>query len=127
MIDVDRMMEDAGIGDDAYRRLMRVMVAELEPAVREYASAFVDVLGTARRVWDGAGPTDSVQLLDSKITCWTYLDEKHGNSTTIADPEDRVLRALLCVLEPESDSADMSDGVEWFAAMLNGIDPARET
>jgi hypothetical protein len=42
----------------------------------------------------------------------------------VDDDEDRVLRAVLCVLEPEGDEEMASMSAEWFAAMVNCVDGA---
>jgi hypothetical protein len=56
------------------------------------------------------------QLSPSAI--WTHLNEKNGNSTTIEDDEDHLLRAVLCVLHPEQQDLDLEDTAYFFRYML---------
>jgi hypothetical protein len=64
-----------------------------------------------------AGP-----LEPSRIEGWEYLDSKYGNSTTIADPTDRAVRALICVLHDDQPSDDdLSDTLDFFIEMADGL------
>jgi hypothetical protein len=97
---------------------MTALVELLAPVASELPPVGADTLRVADGYWRRAGghPDD---LRAAKIACWTYLDARHGSSTAIVDREDRLLRALLCVLEPEGDEEAMSTTAEWFARMMN--------
>jgi hypothetical protein len=97
---------------------MTAMVGLLSAVAAELPPVGADTLRVANGYWrQSTGHPDD--LLEAKIACWTYLDAKHGSSTAIVDREDRLLRALLCVLEPEGDEEAMSASAEWFMEMTN--------
>lgn len=58
-----------------------------------------------------------------RIACWQYLDEKNGNSTTIADRTDIAVRALICVLGRDLDT-DCDMTMDFFGSLLGktGLD-----
>jgi len=65
------------------------------------------------------------RLDDHRVAVWQYLDDKNGNSTTVADYEDHFLRALICVLwdDPWAKRSDeLPDTVEWFEHYFRGCD-----
>jgi hypothetical protein len=60
-------------------------------------------------------------LVAARVSCWEYLDAK-GRSTEIKDKEDAAMRAIICVLYAEPDSADFSaETLRWFAEMLDQL------
>jgi hypothetical protein len=106
----------AGEPADKWRALMQAigvlltrsggLPAELQPRLIQINAA-----------WD-ADSADAALLRSAKLECWAYLKAKHGNSTTIADKEDRAVRAMLCLLEPGGDAVAASDTANWAAEML---------
>ena len=82
--------------------------AELQPVVQVLCDA-----------WKSGQPED-VLLATSKAALWAYLERKHGTTITVADSEDRSVRAALCLAEPPG-ITDPQDLEEWARAML---DPA---
>jgi hypothetical protein len=66
-----------------------------------------------------AGSADDELLRSVKLECWAYLKAKHGNSTTVADQEDRAIRAMLALVEPAGDAEAACDMADWVAEMLS--------
>ncbi|WP_426344819.1 hypothetical protein ACN9MU_15265 [Pseudoduganella sp. R-32] len=81
-----------------------------------------DALQQATRFWLDQS-LDGTSLEDARISCWRYLNSKHGNSTSIDDKEDAAMRALLCVLyeKPQSDEFT-EESLYWFVDMFDRID-----
>ena len=101
---------------------MLVMVAELNATPVPLPAELAGVLDDARAYWQG----DESRREDVKVAhvaCWKYLRRKHGNSSSIVDDEDRLIRAALCVLDPDPEGDQgAADRAEWLCDMLNGID-----
>jgi hypothetical protein len=83
----------------------------------ELLRARLELVNTA---W-GEGRVDPAFLRTVKIECWEFLDAKHGNSTAIVDREDRAVRAMLCLLEPNGDALAASDTASWVDEMLSAV------
>jgi hypothetical protein len=77
-------------------------------------------LALVNTAWS-AGSVDAAFLRAVEIECWEFLDAKHGNSTAIVDQEDRAVRAMLCLLEPNGDALAASDTANWVDEMLNPV------
>ena len=127
MIDAIALVRDAVTAGDGsirsgWRLLMTAMVQRLAPFAGELPPVGTDALRVAGDYWRRSAG-DPADLLDAKVACWKYLDTKHGSGIPIVDREDRLLRGLLCVLEPGGDEEDMSDIAEWFAEMMNQATP----
>jgi hypothetical protein len=74
----------------------------------------------AKSFWlDGLGhPND---LLSARVECWHYLDANNA-SINIRNQEDRIIRALLCVLYAEPESEDFSiETLHWFANLFDHL------
>lgn len=67
-------------------------------------------------LWQTPGGDAAVEPV--RVSLWEYLDEKNGNSTTIADPEDHAARTALCGMFEEESRQDAHDGAEWADFML---------
>ena len=105
----------AASGDTTFRRLMLTLLPHLAARVDDMPPVAVEGLDTAGDYWHGrqGGPAD---LEAARIAVWTYLDAKHGNSYAIQDPEDHLLRAVLCVLYPEE--AEPGETAYFFRDMM---------
>jgi len=75
----------------------------------------------AQRLWAPDNPQEA-DLERLRIQVWQYLNAKNGNSTTIEDAEDRVLRCLIGMLFPFRTHGDVADTVEWSQQMGLGED-----
>jgi hypothetical protein len=75
-------------------------------------------LAQVNAIW-AAGSADEEFLRSVKLECWEFLEDKHGNSTSIVDQEDRAIRAFLCLLEPAGDDVAASDTADWIDEMLS--------
>lgn len=78
-----------------------------------------EVLGAysgADSYWRSSRGDRSV-LVAAKVTCWQYLRHSRPSRDTMVENE-RHVRALLCVLEPDGDEESASMTAEWFAEML---------
>jgi hypothetical protein len=106
------------VSEASWLLLMAALLDRLSPFAGELPPVGADALRAAGAYWrqSTGQPND---LLEAKSACWTYLEAKHGSSTAIVDREDRLLRALMCVLEPTGDDEDISTTTEWFDAMMN--------
>ncbi len=113
-----------GQGDSrlVWRHLMRSMLRELSNSGSPLPSAGSRVFQIARDHWWNDEPDDD-RLLAAKIACWQYLDAQQPGAE--GGREDRLMRALLCVLEPGGDEEAASDTAEWFAAMMTAAERAR--
>lgn len=78
-----------------------------------------DYLRTAEQYWRG-DDTRRNDLAAARQASWDYLDAKHG-SALIVDDEDRLIRALLCLLYPDAEE-DPGMTAAFFADMINGLD-----
>lgn len=65
----------------------------------------------------GNGIPDDTTLARAKTVLWEFLEAKHGDTTTIADGEDRAVRAALCLADPPG-RFDATDSEEWAQQML---------
>jgi hypothetical protein len=101
----------ARLGIGSWDALMRTLLDELADVrlPEEVAPAYV----AARVYWAG----EAGDLQAAKDLCWRYLDDL---GRPLADRDVRLTRALLCVLEPNGDSEDLSMTDEWFSAMVAG-------
>lgn len=63
------------------------------------------------------GIPDHATLALAKAALWAFLEAKHGDTTTIADGEDRAVRAALCLADPPG-KFDASDLEDWAHQML---------
>jgi hypothetical protein len=100
---------------DDYRGTMQRIAAML----RQRGDIPPDVCGEVDSLsaeWESESP-DLSELERCKVALWSYLDAKHGNSTTIADAQDRSVRAALCLAEPPG-QYDEQDLEEWANRML---------
>lgn len=59
-----------------------------------------------------------------RLACWQHLDDKNGNSTTIADRTDTAVRALICVLGDELSADDYDMTLDFFGSLMgkSGLD-----
>lgn len=73
----------------------------------------VEALQTA---WS-AGVPDKALLAGAKEHLWSDITDKHGDSVTITDAEDRTVRAALCLAEGPGDSWP-GDLLDWADQML---------
>jgi hypothetical protein len=61
---------------------------------------------------------DDDALLEAKVVMWDFLRAKHGDSTTIADAEDRTVRAALTIVEHPAYEYDIADCRDWVLEMI---------
>lgn len=126
VIDGDEMVRRAAVlggeqPDDRWRALMLLMLGILRDVSLPPVGAAA--LSAADAFWNNHEGSKE-RLLAAKIECWDHLRLKNGSTAMADDDEDRTLRALLCVLEPEGDEEAASMSAEWFAAMLNRVNGA---
>lgn len=72
-------------------------------------------LDAASRHWLQGQPES---LEPFRVAVWSYLDTKHGNSTSISDDEDRAMRVLIGCLfnEPDPNNLDLDWAVDMLSA-----------
>lgn len=121
MADASRMLQaanTAGKGDpvSSWRHLMLEMLSILYPRRTQLPEVGVRALDVAVAYWRRS-EGDPAGLLNAKLEVWSHLNAKHS-SAIIGDKEDRLLRALLCVLEASGDSEAASGMAEWFEEMM---------
>jgi hypothetical protein len=125
VISAQELLERAGLDTGLAERwpdLMLVMVTELEATPVSLPPELAGVLVNARAYWQG-DISRRADLEAARIACWAYFQQKNGNSVAIVDDEDRLIRASICVLDPEpGDLENASDRAEWLCDMLNRID-----
>jgi len=118
---LDRAGLDSGLAE-RWPDFMLVMVTELEATPVSLPPELAGVLDIARAYWQG-DISRRADLEAANLACWTYFQQKHGNSVAIVDDEDRLIRASICVLDPEpGDVENASDRADWLCDMLNRID-----
>jgi hypothetical protein len=101
---------------EQWRALMRAigrLVADYGHLPPELHSRLIEV----NAAWE-EGNADKELLMSVKLECWAYLQAKSGNSTTVADKEDRAIRAMLCLVEPAGDREAASETADWTEEML---------
>ena len=96
---------------------MRVLTARLEQL--PVPAEVVHVREVAHRYWYGAGG-DPAQLMVAKELAWSFL-EKSPPGKDVASRDGRLVRAWLCVLEPNGDDEEISMTSDWFSAMLSDL------
>jgi hypothetical protein len=101
-------------GLSPWRALMTVL---LEAVARLQLPQAVQPGADAARTYWSTDAGDPTTLAAAKSTCWAFL-ETFGPGQGLAIPQGRLVRALLCVLEPGGDDEEMSMTAEWFAAMI---------
>lgn len=98
-------------------------------ALVDRTSSLLDELGTMPQAVEGtverlrsqwaAGTPDAAELLRGKVDLWHFLSDKQGTTLTIADAEDRSVRAALTLAEPDCPPEAVSDSAAWVADMLS--------
>ena len=69
--------------------------------------------------WFAPSPVDR-PLAGLAAECWSYLEAKNGNSTTVADREDVAVRTLLCVLWDEvPDAEELDSTLDYFVSLVD--------
>jgi len=79
--------------------------------------ALVPLVAELTAMWRD-GDIDDTALHLGKIAMWRYLEAKHGNSITIADAEDRTVRAALTLVEHPATMHDIADCRDWVLEMI---------
>ena len=107
-------------GDDGmrWRSFARAVIAEIRSAGTSSSDA-MELVERATQTWDRAA--DEQDLLVLKADVWRFLTAKNGDTTSIRDADDRALRALLTVLDPNGDRAKVEDAAEWVETVLTGF------
>jgi len=100
---------------DTHRAAIRRVAHKLQTR-GQIPSELQERINALVAAWD-LGVPDEAMLLDGKLTLWAFLEDKHGDSTTIADLEDRSVRASLCLCEPPGENHPQ-DLEEWATDML---------
>jgi hypothetical protein len=126
-LDVRRIFDrlwSAGAAPD-FELAMRAIVGWADLAAVDLSEVGQQSLALARRHWHGDA-ADPEGLAQASAACWTYLESKNGNSTTIADREDQATRLLICCLHPDRDdwpvNADLWLGFALEMVAKLGID-----
>lgn len=109
--------DDAPVGEQ-WRAFARAVIAEAE-AVAGQSDETEHLVAGAAMLW--AQQVQAEEIRAHKRAVWTVLEAKYGDTTTIRDPDDRVLRALLAALEPSGNRADAEDAADWVATVLTGF------
>lgn len=87
------------------------LVEHLLPTVAQHA------LAVAEKFCNGTA--SARQLLEQKMACWTYLDEREL-SVAFESRRARLVRATLCALYPDApEDGDVYTLLEWFMEMLD--------
>jgi hypothetical protein len=123
VISPNELLAAADQGDPSqwWARLNLAMSAELWRFGDSLPAWAVADLETADAYWRGDNSRRD-DMLAARLAAWNFLDTKNGSSVTIVDNEDRLIRALICVLFAD-DSDDPGMGAEFFADMINGVVP----
>lgn len=122
---IDRVATEEGLafGAAAMDVMVTVALAMGSALPRELRG----VLVAASSRWFGGRRDEGVRLALLAQDCWSFLEAKHGNSTTVVDREDVAVRTLLCVLwdeAPESEEFEMT--VDYFVSMVDRFEGVRE-
>ncbi len=95
-----------------------VAIHDAIQAQGEVPVALQPVLAEVMAMWTGAVPRDAARMAELRVAMWTFLDEKHENSTRIIDREDRTVRAALVLAYSDAEVKPASDHYGWAAEML---------
>lgn len=104
-------------GAAAKWRALMVAIGSLVASCGELSTQLSGRLSEVRSAWDSRDISERFNN-DVKRECWSFLQEKYGNSYTILDREDRVIRAMLCLLESPGNRQAASDMAGWVEEML---------
>jgi hypothetical protein len=66
-----------------------------------------------------------MSIEDARVGCWQYIEAKHRISSAVIDEEDRIVRALICILyeDPWTDER-AGRAKEAFAEFVQSFDHA---
>lgn len=65
-------------------------------------------------------PTDQASLEPIRVATWQFLDERNGNSTTIADATDRAGRLLISIAwDQDIPDRDIADTYDFVLKLIN--------
>ncbi|QKE85143.1 hypothetical protein [Arthrobacter sp. NEB 688] len=97
----------------------RVAMSQIAALIRERGKVpaqLVNQVDALIALWEAPAP-DLDMIVSANRALWRFLEAKHGNSTTIADHEDRTVSAAICLgmLPGQEDAADL---LEWAQEML---------
>ena len=122
MISANELLDAADQADDpgqSWTRFNLAMTAELQRFADSLPPWAIAHLQTADAYWRGDDSRREA-LLDARLAAWNFLETKNRSSVTIVDNEDRLIRALICVLFADDDG-DHDMTAEFFADMINGV------
>lgn len=97
----------------------RDAMTQIAALIRERGEVPAHLAGqvdAAIAMWDAPAP-DLDMIVSINRALWRFLEAKHGDSTTIADHEDRTVRAALSLAMPPGQE-DPADLLEWAQQML---------
>lgn len=95
-----------------------VMTMSTLALARVVPSSLRSALVAACARWLGDVRVDSLEA--ERVACWVFLEEKHGTSTAIVDPEDVAVRAMICLLWGEDEPVtDIDLAVDFFASLAD--------
>lgn len=98
-----------------WRSFARAVIAEAGAATEltDQVNAYVD---RAARAWRDQPSEDLLTAL--RVEIWGYLKAKNGDSTTIADADDRALRAVITALVSDGTRGAAVDAADWVEMVL---------
>ncbi len=98
---------------------MAVMTLGAMAMARELPAALRPALAAASTRWY-VGSCDGGSLETARIDSWRFLEDKNGDSTTIADRVDLAVRSLICVLWDEApEEEDIASTLDFFATIAD--------
>jgi len=78
------------------------------------------VVDACRRWYVGLAEGESLEPM--RVECWNYLQHRNGDSTTVADQTDLVVRGLICVLYDEAPALDdIEMTFDYFGGLLDRL------
>jgi hypothetical protein len=109
--------DSAAGGAAAKWRALMVEIGSVVAQCGELPPNLLGRLNEVRSEWDSGNATEDLRSA-VKRECWSFLEGKHGNSSSIVDREDRTIRAMLCLLESPGDREAAYDLAGWVEDML---------
>lgn len=116
--EVDRLAATEGLATPA--AAMWMIVVSAMAMASKLPESLRGALAQACLRWFSSPTLGEASLHQAAAHCWTYLETKHGNSTSIVDREDVAIRTLLCALVddlPDMDELDMT--IDFLVSMLD--------
>ena len=111
-------IEDAGPLEEHRADWVKFMLASAELIAERLPDVGRAALETARRFWNGQA--DAQELEDARVRSWKYL-EARGVGTSLDEPDVCALRAVICLLYPDTGGVDFFDLVHFFVEVTQKV------